>query len=165
MKASEKNRILAFNAEKRGIVLTTDEAATLRRAEMTLTRWGERECGDGSDWAIERDSESSYVCTQCGQRGYGKHAETCHCENCGDIAPVRHVATGKPFNVYHGPGKSRRYRIPDLESGALRRVAAICDNLGLHWYHQTDPRGCALYIATEPLSDQNYSTRGVPCCV
>lgn len=35
--------------------LSTAEAMALRRIEMTLHRWAERECGDGSDWAIERD--------------------------------------------------------------------------------------------------------------
>jgi hypothetical protein len=53
-------------------------------------------------------------------------------------------------------------RIPDRERGALRRVAAVCDRLGLHWYHQEDPRGCALYISGEPLPANNY-TRGVAC--
>lgn len=33
---------------------TRDEADTLRRIEMTLQRWGERECGDGYG-RIERD--------------------------------------------------------------------------------------------------------------
>jgi hypothetical protein len=51
----------------------------------------------------------------------------------------------------------------------LRRVRAagvaeddirdLCQEAGLHVYHQTDPRGCALYISREPLPDNNY-TRG-----
>lgn len=83
------------------------ELDTLIRASSTLSRWAERECGDGSNWSIERDEE-----------------------------------TGIPYNVYHGPGNSMRYRIRDMESGALRRVKAICDSHGLVFYHQTDPRGC-----------------------
>jgi hypothetical protein len=38
------------------------DAATLRRCEMTLQRWHELECGDGNDyasWAIERDPETN----------------------------------------------------------------------------------------------------------
>jgi len=35
--------------------MTADEVNALLRCERTLQRWGERECGDGSDWAIERD--------------------------------------------------------------------------------------------------------------
>ncbi len=40
-------------AERYGI--TKDDADSLRRIEMTLHRWAERECGDGSNWCIERD--------------------------------------------------------------------------------------------------------------
>ena len=97
-------------AERYGI--TADDADSLRRIEMTLHRWAERECGDGSNWCIERDE-----------------------------------VTGKPFNVYHGEGKARRYPIADRESGALRRLGIImARHPDLLAHHQTDPRGCALYI-------------------
>lgn len=111
-----------------GVMVSEADAEVLRLAERRLARWAERECGDGSPWAIERDE-----------------------------------ATGKPFNVYHGEGRPRRYPIPDLEAGALRRVAELCARVGLHYYHQTDPRGCLLYVGAEPLTDQNYH-RGVACC-
>lgn len=107
---------------------TYEESIALRRIEMTLQRWAERECGDGSDWAIERDE-----------------------------------TTGKPFNVYHGSGKSRRYPIADREGGALKRlryivrarnarsyVDGICRN-PVAAYDQGDCRGCMLYIVQ--LSD------------
>jgi len=135
---------------------TYDEAAALRRIEMTLQRWAERECGDGSDWGIERDE-----------------------------------VTGKPFNVYHGEGRARRYAIPDREAGALRRLAALVkarngrafpDKL-TNWddhpgfvtaYHQGDCRGCMLYLLTrEQLTDRRtgealpadqYYNRGLAVC-
>jgi hypothetical protein len=133
---------------------TYEEAAALRRIEMTLRRWGERECGDGSNWAIERDE-----------------------------------TTGKPFNVYHGEGKPHRHAIADREAGALRRLKAIVndrnarqvnpDTIGvpgfgpIYAYHQTDCRGCNLYLVTrEQLTnhdgtlaaiDANY-TRGLAVC-
>lgn len=56
----------------------------------------------------------------------------------------------------------RRCRIADREAGALRRIADICKRNGLHFYHQGDPRGCALYVHNEPLPDHNY-THGVAC--
>jgi hypothetical protein len=118
----------------RGISLSFDEANTLRRAELTLQRWGEMECGDSgpfASWAIERDEQ-----------------------------------TGVPYRaVYPHKGERAPYRtrIADREAGALRRVKAICQAHGLHFYHQTDPRGCALYVSNEPLPDHNY-TRGVACC-
>lgn len=89
---------------------------------------------------------------------------------CGDgndyasWAIERDETTGIPYMCrYPHTGKMSRTRIADREAGALRRVKAICERLGLHYYHQGDPRGCALYIATEELTDTNY-TRGVACC-
>ena len=35
----------------------TEDACALRRCEMTLTAWAVKECGDGSDWALERDGD------------------------------------------------------------------------------------------------------------
>jgi hypothetical protein len=103
-----------------------------------LHRWGELECGNGNNygsWAIERDENGE----------------------------------GAPFMVHHhyrhGNGKdwTSRIKIADREAGALRRVAEICKRHGLHFYHQTDPRGCALYVSNEPLPDHNY-THGVAVC-
>lgn len=92
------------------------EAMQLRRISMTLHRWSELECGDGNDYA--------------------------------SWSIERDEATGKPFLcVYPHQGKSRRSPVADREAGALRRLAAIMEKHPSHIaYHQTDPRGCALYI-------------------
>lgn len=112
---------------------TYEESVALRRIEMTLRRWAEQECGDGNDyvsWAIERDE-----------------------------------TTNRPYKViYPHDGKSRRYPVADREAGALKRLKAIVEarnqragkpstfaqDMGLSrdvlFYHQTDPRGCALYM-------------------
>lgn len=98
------------------------DAVALRRIAMTLHRWAELECGDSNNhgsWAIERDDN-------------------------GDGAPymVHHV-------YRHGAGKdfTRRIRIADRERGALKRLAVIMARYPtLATYHQTDPRGAALYI-------------------
>jgi hypothetical protein len=110
-----------------------DDANTLRRASITLSRWGEQECGfDGGrgSYAIERDETTN----------------------------VPHMC----FYPHSGSQMIRR-RIADKEAGALRRVAAVCKAIGAHYFHQTDPRGCALYVAAEVLTDTNY-TRGVAVC-
>ena len=110
----------------RGLSPTFDEANTLRRAQLTLHRWAELECGDGNDhasWSIERDETTDlpYFCT------------------------------------YPHTGKMQRRRIADKERGALRRVEAVCQRMGAHYYNQGDPRGCALYISKEPLNGSNYT--------
>lgn len=81
----------------------------------------------------------------------------------GDIQ--RDEGTDIPWRYYgyYGSGSSIKVRVADREAGALRRVKAICEAHGLHFYHQTDPRGCALYVSNEPLPDHNY-TRGIACC-
>lgn len=126
MTARQATIALLSRIGQRGISLTFDQAAALRRAEKALHRWGERECGDGTG-CIERDE-----------------------------------ATGKPY--WLNSNTMQRVLIADREKGALKRVAKVCKDAGLHFFHQTDPRGCALYISAEELTDSNYSTRGVPCC-
>ena len=116
----------------RGISLSFDEANTLRRAQITLHRWAEQECGDANEyasWGIERDEQTDipYMCR------------------------------------YSNNGKNSKWRIPDREKGALKRVAEVCKAHGLHFYHQTDPRGCSLYVDKAPLPDNDY-TRGIACC-
>lgn len=118
--------------QRAGILMSNDDVATLRRAQMTLHRWAELECGEGNEhasWAVERDE-----------------------------------ATGKPWKIIHWHnGRTAKYQHPDREKGALARIVAICAKYGLHYYHQTDPRGCALYISNAPLSDSDYS-HGIACC-
>lgn len=86
------------------------------------------------------------------------------CGNGNDYASwaiERDEVTGKPFLVTHpNKGKSYRRPVPDREAGALRRIAEICKTSGLHFFHQTDPRGTALYVSNEPLADSAY-TQGV----
>lgn len=123
---------LITNLDKLGIPYS--EAKTLLRCERTLQRWAERECGDGSNWAIERDED-----------------------------------TGKPYNVYHGPGASHRYAIPDREAGALKRAKAIAEKHGLTLYHQGDCRGCMLYLirpgdVPEGQDVGGFYNRGIALC-
>ena len=136
MSAQNDTYALMRTLERNGIELSFDDANTLRRAELTLQRWAELECGDGNDygsWAIERDENGE----------------------------------GAPYMVHHhyrhgnGTDTVTRTRIADREAGALRRVKAICERVGAHYYHQGDPRGCALYVSKEPI---NGSNRGIACC-
>lgn len=145
MNAAEKNRALwqkiarvqTDKAIREHGPVNPDQARTLRLAQLTLHRWAELECGTGTDKytvSVEREGEN------------------------GD---------GKPFlrTQYQLGGKWQddRRPIPDREAGALRRVKAVCEAAGLHWYYHTDPRGCALWVAAVPLDHSNYSSVGVAC--
>lgn len=108
-----------------------EQAESLRRASLTLHRWAEGECGSS-----------------------GTHASWCI---------ERDEKTGRPQRVTYphaAGGKVWRLPIPDREAGALRRIARILTPLGLNFFHQGDPRGCALYVSREPLTDSTYN-RGV----
>jgi hypothetical protein len=129
MTAAQDTREVMRDLERIGVSISYDDAQTLRRAQITLHRWAELECGTSGDyasWVIERDDETNipYLVTY----------------------PHR----GEPF----------RRRIADRETGALKRIVKVCAKYGLHYYHQGDPRGCALRISTEPMTDGDY-TRGI----
>ena len=141
---TKRERTYRFYRSLERLGIDIETADKLRRIEMTLSRWAELECGDGNEWgswAIERDEE-----------------------------------TEKPYMIHHhyrhGQGKDSMTRTPvaDREKGALKRLAAIMANYPhLAYYHQTDPRGCALWlIPKEQLNgsdiNANY-TRGVAVCI
>jgi hypothetical protein len=118
-KMSTQKRKFELFARLQSLGFTYEEAVSLRRAEMTLQRWGEELCNG----TIQRDEK-----------------------------------TEKPFRIYGNYIQANDPRsvhfIADREAGALRRVMAICGARNARIkehdcvlpYHQTDPRGCALYL-------------------
>ena len=114
---------------------TFEEALKLRRISITLSRWAEAECNG----EIQRDEQ-----------------------------------TGKPRR-YYGQCMDHSYPCADREKGALKRLEKIVEGRNqrerhtstgiVSAYHQTDPRGCSLYIIKQddlsglPI-DQVYN-RGV----
>lgn len=133
MNKNDKLNVMRKRLFLSGLDLDYNDVETLRRCSMTLDKWAERECGDSNDYA-----------SWCIERD---------------------EATDKPYLVTypHTSNKPRRHLIPDREKGALKRVGAICKKYNLFFYHQTDPRGCSLYISKEPLTDSNY-TNGFAVC-
>jgi len=123
----------AYNLGNR---LPLEQVATLRRAQLTLHRWAEEVCNG----TIQRDGED------------------------GDGKPFR-VWSGNLYSTKAGRNvyTERRSPVPDRERGALARVEAVCKAASLYYYHQTDPRGCALYVSAEPLNASNYSSKGIAC--
>ncbi len=90
------------------------------------------------------------------------HEMECGCDRG---AIERDEETGIPY--WYNPGVSTRYRIRDLESGALKRLDTIMARYPhLTCYIQGDPRGAALYILRmqdiiEELDAASYYNRGI----
>lgn len=133
MTAHDKDYKVLYYLERVAPDATLEDARILRRAERTLQRWGEEECGNSNDhcsWCIVRDEE-----------------------------------TDKPYREVHPHrGESRREPIADRETGALKRIKAVCERLGINYYHQGDPRGCALYVSKMAMNGSNYSSNGIEIC-
>lgn len=78
----------------------------------------------------------------------------------------RDEETGKPY--VHSTWDGRRlYPTADREKGALARAEKIASKYDLKVYHQTDPRGCALYLlragdVPEGADVGCYYSRGIP---
>lgn len=130
--AHDKDRDLSQRIARAGVICSTSEARTLRRAALTLHRWHELECGTDAGH-IERD----------GDNGDGRP----YFVPCGRWYGGRYV-------------EPKRRPILDRERDAIARIAATCAAMGLNYYVQGDPRGCSLYVSPEPLTPSTYS-RGV----
>lgn len=80
----------------------------------------------------------------------------------------RDETTDKPY--WHNQHNDHRSPVADREKGALARLAKIMvGHPSLVAYHQTDPRGCALYILTlkdlRGCSIESAYSRGLAVCV
>jgi hypothetical protein len=145
MLATDYDHALAASLSRFGVIVSEPDARTLRRAEKTLRRWGERECGDSYD-------AGSYYVSHAIERD----------EKTGHPYDVRHITDRRN----NGATRTIRTRVPDLERGALARVAEVCERLGFVFYHQTDPRGASLYVGPADLlpgpADAYYNR--LTCC-
>ena len=121
--AEELTLQVMTDAQREGIFLSAKDAEILRKASLTFHRWDEKCCG----WSTPGRYGASYALVR---------------DEDGD---------GKPYLEIHPNArlKTEWVRIPDRESGALRRVAGVCERNGLDYYRQNDPRGCSLYISTK----------------
>lgn len=92
----------------------------------------------------------------------------------GEIQRDGDDCAGKPFREYGNyvaaNDPRRRHFIPDRERGALRRLTDImAAHPELVAHHQTDPRGCALYVVWRSDIPEGgdlaaYYTRGLAAC-
>ena len=139
MKAAQKDFALATRIAdhidpKRERVSTFDlrqTANVLRRAERTLHRWHELECGTDAghiEEAVGPDGNTYHLFRPAGRM-----------TSAGWVQPQ-----ARPMRNVYGP--------------AIKRVELICKEHGLHHYVQTDPRGCALYVSDKPMTSENYNS-------
>jgi hypothetical protein len=129
---------LGANLQRYGITAT--DGAALARAERTLHKWAELECGDGNDyasWAIERDPETD--------------------------KPYR-VTYPHAGASYRTPIADREASAKRKVQSILARYP------GLIPVYQGDPRGCALSIVRlsdipAGADECNWASYGFPVCV
>jgi hypothetical protein len=143
---STKREYLRQAAQENTLIalgFSPEDAESLRRISMTLHRWHELECGTD---------------TYCVVRGHWNN----------HTASFEYHDNGRPFYEWAGgSGRSRYSPIPDRETGAKRRLAAIlAKHPHLSAYIQGDPRGAALYIIRpDDVPDgkpvESYYNRGV----
>lgn len=89
---------LAERVEQLG--LSTNELDTLLRCEKTLARWAERECGDGSNWAIERDDATNKPYNVYHGPGTSTRYVIADRET-GAIKRAQKIATAHGLTIYH----------------------------------------------------------------
>tara|TARA_R110000868_G_scaffold79632_2_gene226582 strand:+ start:714 stop:1169 length:456 start_codon:yes stop_codon:yes gene_type:complete len=131
---------------------THDEAASLRRIEMTLQRWAEAECKG----EIQREDET------------GKPRRV-----------LRH-SYGKGVDARYPIADREAGALTRLHKLCMARNARVCGEIGavatspnaVLWYHQGDCRGCMLYLLTRAQLTQDgktlpvdqYYNRGLAVC-
>lgn len=90
----------------------------------------------------------------------------------GVLVSVERDRQGLPWKrVLTSRGEDLKCQVPDLEKGALNRLAKLMANHPELWYYvQTDPRGCALYVGKKDSPDEETyyrgtgNTRGIAIC-
>lgn len=145
MRDNQKIRTARFFNSMQQLGISYQDADKLRLIQRTLHRWAELECGNSDSYSsttIERDDD-----------------------------------TGKPFmtqfihpNRNAPKGWTNRFPVRDREKGALKRLGAIMAKYpDLVPYHQTDPRGCALWLVPKTSLNghdiNSVYTRGVAVCI
>ena len=119
---------------------------------MTLQRWAERECGDGSNWAIERDETTGKPFNVF--HGEGKRSRYAIADR--EAGALRRLsAIVKARNLRESPSEFMQANAQDW----------------VFPYHQGDCRGCMVYLVTRAqLGDKTpdqldqYYNRGLAVC-
>ena len=135
---------------------TAYEANTLRRAQLTLHRWDEQECGDGDDWAswaIERDEVTGKPFRVTYPHKSKSFRTAIPDREKGALRRIGKIVADRNTRAWVG------YK------GAIQSMPGF-----VRAYHQGDCRGCALYLVRnsdipEGSSIDSCYNRGLAVCV
>ena len=140
-------QLAALSRRLEGLGISLDDQERLRRIEMTLARWGERECGDERGNCIERD-EATGIPYNTYEQGDGKRGRYRIADKeRGALKRLAAIMSKYPALWYYHQGDPRGCslyvgRWADLPSG-----------------DKVQP------VAAERAELDSYYTRGVGVCV
>lgn len=128
---SYRHDVIHYHAAMESLGFDYDTAEAIRRDAQRLHTWAEHECNGTKIRADVSDND---------HKG-------------------RPLKVGRTYMVWNinGPGPLRYSPTPDIETGALRRIAAACEANGATFEHQGDPRGWPIRIT------KNGITVAPPC--
>ncbi len=144
---SKKQNIARFYQTFESLGFSFDETEILRRAQMTLHRWAERECNG----EVERDETTGKTYAVYPRMSGPNKRVRCPDRESGALKRIE--ATIAARNLKMAAGDSPNYPRQTLT-----------------FYVQGDPRGCALYIiratdVPEGKDVEAYYSRGVAVCI
>lgn len=150
MKTNSRTRKHALFDRLARLGFTSGESAALRRIEMTLHRWAERECGDGSNWAIERDEITGKPFNIWHGNGARRQYAIADRE-AGALRRLAAIVAARNVRTYGSAS------VPDA-FGSLSPSYVFS-------YHQTDCRGCMVYLVTrDQLTDSTGFVAQIDQC-
>ena len=118
---------------EQGIMLSLPDARNLRSAAVTLHRWDQRKNG----FLTKYPEKAS-------------------------VTLIRDEHTNIPYFAIHpfsGPDTIYE-RVEDRERAAEVLIQNICNRYRLHFFRQTDPNECPLYLGRSPMTNQDFLTKG-----
>ena len=76
------------------------------------------------------------------------------------LKPISRKLNALGVRACNGVSESQETRDATSEAKLTKRADLLAQDLGLRFYHQTDPRGCSVYLIDENMDDSTYS-RGI----
>ena len=128
-----KANVNALYSRLQELGFSYEEAYELRRIEKALSRWAERECGDGSDWAIERDDNTGVPYNVYHGQGRPCRYRIADKER-GALKRLARIMADHPDYVAYHPGDPRGCMLYIVRKTDLRGPIDSCYTNGLAVY-------------------------------